>query len=123
MKQIFFLATLSLLGFMLSAQTAITTYNQTGVLDATYYTSGSFTERITYFENGEIKEIASFVNLKPEGEWLTFNEVGEIIQRGKYENGRKTGEWFVSCEISKQLFKLTYESDERIAATEFTRTD
>ena len=123
MKQILFLATFSLLGFMLSAQTAITTHNQTGAVDATYYTSGSFTERITYFENGTIKEIATFINFKPDGEWLTFNEAGDIIQRGSYEDGKKTGEWLVNCELSKQVFKLIYQSDERIAATEFIPTE
>lgn len=52
---------------------------------------------ISYFKNGNIKELGSYQNVKQkkvrQGEWVVYDRDSTIKEKGKYKNGLKVGFW------------------------------
>ena len=99
------------------AQTALTAYTEAGKVQATYYTSGEMTERIIYFENGAISEIATFKGNLPHGTWTYFNEAGKVLKTSHYNAGEKQGVWKVWSEFSGHFIEIDYTQDGSMAST------
>ena len=50
-------------------------------------------KEVSFWENGQPKEIKSFKKNKVHGKYITYSDVGNIIQEGKFKKGKKVGWW------------------------------
>lgn len=66
-------------------------------------------EHKTYYENGNIKEIGSYINSLKEGSWKTYFENGQIMEEGSYKNGLRDGEWKEYYENGQADFIASYK--------------
>jgi antitoxin component YwqK of YwqJK toxin-antitoxin module len=58
-----------------------------------------------YYENGNVKQVGSFVDGKLEGKWISYTEDGNIQTIALYRDGKKHGKWqyFESTFVTKEV--------------------
>lgn len=103
----------------MSAQNTSISYFDNGNIMTTYYVHGNYAERITYYEDGAVKEYATFLNSKPHGNWKLYNENGKIVSQGMYQNGKKTGVWKVWNGDATGMIEVTYKDNLLINTTDW----
>lgn len=72
---------------------------------------------ISFYENGNVRDIAHYVANSLSGEYKSFDRKGEIIQSGQYLNDKKEGEWI----LEGGLRVATYQNDKVISVVKKTR--
>jgi antitoxin component YwqK of YwqJK toxin-antitoxin module len=61
--------------------------------------------KATYFyENGNIRQVGTFVDGKLDGKWVSYSEEGNIQMVAQYLNGKRNGKW--------QLFETPFVTKE-----------
>ncbi len=87
-----------------------------GVLKRQVVIDGEKSQVKTYYDNGQLKEIGSFVNEKAEGVWVRFDEEGNKVSQGSFVDGEKHGLWLVWSADGEALYHINYENNVRTAA-------
>jgi antitoxin component YwqK of YwqJK toxin-antitoxin module len=49
--------------------------------------------RISYHDNGQLKEKGNYTNGKQEGTWVSYHDNGQLSSKGNYKNGWGEGAW------------------------------
>ncbi len=81
----------------------------TGMLNAQevkpkYEMVGNEIKATYYHDNGQIKQVGTYLDGKLNGTWVSYNEQGEKLAIGEYTKGVKTGQWvFFSDEKLSQV--------------------
>ena len=107
--------------FSVNAQNKeLSTYFDNGNLKSRYEYTNSQTYAFTnFFLSGKVMESGSFVNGKKDGSWITFNETGVKTAEAFYKLGEKTGEWIIFDELGAIRYKITYDSNKILKASNF----
>ena len=106
---------------LVGAQQIDVTYYENGNVETTVYSDGDVTERISYHKNGNIKEMASFLNGVPHGKWLIYDKRENLVGEGSYNHGTKSGFWFEYNRSTKKTYQITYFNDVQVGAKEWAR--
>ena len=105
-----------LIGVSLTAQDKQTKYYENGQVRMEMVKVGDRLFQTVFYETGELKQVGTFVDNKPNGLWKVFAKNGDVLAEGSYENGLKTGKWIVKAENSDTTYELYYEEGVRIEA-------
>jgi len=119
MKKIMFTLVLACFALFMSAQSTSMSYFDNGNIMTTYYMHGNYAERLSYYENGIVKEYATFLDGKPHGSWKLYNEKGKLVSNGTYQNGMKSGVWKVWSNDAATMVEVTYHNNEVIHSQEW----
>jgi antitoxin component YwqK of YwqJK toxin-antitoxin module len=111
MKNVVVFILFLVLAINVNAQQTAIDYFANGNIRIVAYQHENFVERITYHDNGVIKEYASYLNAKPHGIWKNFNTSGELVSKGQFENGEKVGQWHFLSSSENALYKVSYLDD------------
>lgn len=93
MRKLVFTLMLAIVPFLMNA-------NNTEPNDE-YTTSGRQVKKVSYYDNGNIKEVGYYFKEKLDGQWLSYDENGKIKTIAYYKDGKKDGIWtfFKSDEV------------------------
>ena len=62
----------------------------------------------TFHANGELMEVGTFINGKPDGEWMSYDTEGRLFTRATFDNGVKTGVWTIYNFYDNEVLQVEY---------------
>lgn len=65
-------------------------FSTDSVLETSIYITSNFHKWTCYYDNGNVNEIAFYVNGLKEGRWEKYNRLGELVHFAYYTKGRLT---------------------------------
>lgn len=81
---------------------------ESGALKSTRYSEGDREHFITYYENGQVKEIGCFRNGRREGVWKQYSDTGALLAQAGFQNGQRQGTWEFRNTADQPMGRLTY---------------
>lgn len=71
-------------------------------------------ESILYYENGNKKEVRSYLKGKMHGAWFTWNEKGVKTAEAYYTNDKKDRDWIVWDDNGVKRYEMFYKEGQKI---------
>ena len=66
----------------------------------------------THFANDHLREVVSFRDGLPDGNWETYYETGAVKISGNFSKGKRTGEWVESTPEGEIYRKIQYKENQ-----------
>mgnify|MGYP001111226288 CR=1 FL=1 len=86
-----------------------------GVLVREVIVDGDHSKVKSYYENGSLKELSSFVNERAHGQWIRYDERGKKVSQGNFVNGEKEGDWTIWSANDQIQYTIRYQDNTQIS--------
>jgi antitoxin component YwqK of YwqJK toxin-antitoxin module len=77
-------------------------------IEDVFVKKGEFVEVTRYYDDGNIREVGTYMDGKPQGKWTEYYVDGNVKTEAYYNAGEKTGTWFVYTQDGAALYELVY---------------
>ena len=75
-----------------------------------FYSNGEITQKITYYDNGQLKSKGSYKNRTEDGQWTYWYDDGQKHSEGCYKDERRDGQWTYWHENGQKSAKGSFVS-------------
>lgn len=76
-------------------------------------------KKITYYDNGNKKELLRYYNKQLNGTCMAWNEDEILIGKVQYLNGKKNGKWFMWHNNGNTAYKFYYEDNQKVGVWKY----
>ena len=76
-------------------------------------------KKLTYYDNGNKKELLSYYDNQLNGKCIAWNEKGVMIGKVFYKNGMKDGKWFIWYNNGIPAYKFYYKKNKKVGVWKY----
>lgn len=76
-------------------------------------------KKITYYDNGNKKELLHYYDGKLDGTCIAWNDSGIVIGKVHYKNGLRTDRWFIWHNNGRPAYKFYYDKNEKVGVWKY----